>query len=112
MKLADLLYANNQPEAAAVFYQIALTEIKAENLTDPAWVNLQLGNCLRTSDRARASEQYRAVVMQYPDSPWAKLARVQEDLVNWWILNKPGKLVKPDFAKARSDKTKIAKGNQ
>jgi len=96
--LADKLYAKNLPEAAAVFYRLAIADEDSDDETtaDQAWVNLQLGNCLRHIDPAGAREKYKIVMSQYPDSPWASMAKMQDEFAGWWLRNRPDQLTPPE----------------
>lgn len=89
---------------------------------DRAWILFQIGNCLwedqgdqpgglarvkpafggvgqspapdQTSLRwAAAKKMYRQLIEEYPNCPWANLARSREILIDWFLDNEPEKLI-------------------
>jgi tetratricopeptide (TPR) repeat protein len=87
LEMAELLFLSGRPTEAAPFYARALDQIGRINPSydaDRAWVLFQLGNCLRETDAAKAQETYTKLVAEYPDSPWAELAKAHGRLLTWY----------------------------
>jgi tetratricopeptide (TPR) repeat protein len=91
-ELAELLYLTGKLAEAAVLYQKAL-DLTADNepatRADRAWMLLQLGNCLRDTDPARAKDAYATVIAEHADCPWVELARAHNQLVTWYEQVQP-----------------------
>ena len=85
--LGDALFRGGHLDVAATFYTLAL-ERKPE-ASEAAWLLFQLGNCFRTSDPAAASDVYRRLIAEHPDTTWALLASATEELIRWRETNKP-----------------------
>ena len=85
MSLGDNLYKSEQITAAEYFYRLALP--RAEK-GDRPWILLQIGNCLRDRDMARAREKYQLLIQEYPNSPWAEVAQIQDRILRWRIKNR------------------------
>jgi hypothetical protein len=83
--LADRLYTRNLRRPAEYFYRAALVRQKD---IDRAWVLLQLGNCLQDHDVAGAGEQYATVLAEFPDSPWATMAKVQQEICRYRLRHR------------------------
>jgi tetratricopeptide (TPR) repeat protein len=97
-ELADALFARGEADAAAVLYTLALRD--AQEGTDRAWLLFQLGNCLRRSDAARAREMYQRVLVEFPESSWAMIAKVESDLLGWQLRAAPEQLLRSAAAAA------------
>jgi len=97
MELAEILFRNGSLKEATKCYQEALNRMTANkddrHKKEKAWILFQIGNCLRNTDRSEAIEIYRQLIAQYPDSPWADLAKARSKLINWYQQDKPGELV-------------------
>jgi len=85
MEAADLLFLSGRPTDAIPFYQELLRRIGTDAASggDRAWALFQLGNCLRETDAAQAQEVYGKLVAEYPESPWAEMARAGSRLLTW-----------------------------
>ena len=94
--LADILFNSHCLREAATCYQEALNRMST-NETDQsqnkAWPLFQIGNCLRNIDRPAAMQMYKQLIMEYPNSPWADLAKAESDLINWYLKDKPNTLI-------------------
>jgi len=91
-ELAETLFASNHLKEAAVAYQLAYahTDPNDPNLAGKrAWILIQTGNCLKDSEPAKAIASYRKLIEQYPDSPWADLAKALGSLASWFEQDKP-----------------------
>ena len=96
LEMAELLFLSGRAAEAAVFYEKALAQIPANDLTtseDRAWILFQLGNCLRETDMTRARDMYMKLISQYPSSPWTELAKAHGRLINWYQSAKPDQLM-------------------
>ncbi len=96
LEMAELLFLSGRATEAAVFYEKALTQFPANDLTtseDRAWILFQLGNCLRGTDMAKARDMYMKLISQYPTSPWTELAKAHGRLINWYQSAKPDQLL-------------------
>ncbi len=92
LALAELLFLTGRRNEAAVLYQKALdstTGDQASAREDRAWILLQLGNCLRETNPARARDMYTKLVAEYPDSPWVELAKAHSQLISWYEQVQP-----------------------
>ena len=92
LNLAEILFLGGYMKEAAVFYQQALEQIKAndpKSSRDRVWILLQIGNCLKTEDAKTATKMYRQLITEYPDSTWTNLAKAQSKLIGWYQTNKP-----------------------
>jgi len=94
-KLAEILFRNGNLKEAAKCYREAFNRMAAnEGLhEEEAWILFQIGSCLRNTDRSTAIEMYRQLIAEYPDSPWADLAKAQNRLINWYQQDKPEELI-------------------
>ena len=96
-EIGNTLYLSNNIGEAAVFYQEALKRKKPEDMSasdDRAWLLFQTGNSLRTIDMLAAADIYGKLITEYPDSPWAGYARVQRNVITWYLSDKPNELLK------------------
>jgi tetratricopeptide (TPR) repeat protein len=97
-EMAELLFLSGRPREAAVFYRKALeivTRSAPAAKEDRAWVLLQLGNCLRETEPTQARAMYTALATEYPDSPWAELARAQSQFLTWSETAQPRQWISP-----------------
>lgn len=96
-EIGNTLYLSNNIGEAAAFYQEALRRKKPDDLSasgDRAWLLFQTGNSLQTIDMLAASDFYKKLITEYPNSPWADYARVQSNVITWYINDKPDELLK------------------
>ena len=92
LALGDVLFLSGNLKQAATFYQKALEGYGPDNtgsVQDKAWILFQIGNCLRRHDPPNARKMYRQLITQYPDAPWADLAKAQDELIDCYQKNKP-----------------------
>jgi len=95
-ELGEVLFLSGHLKEAGMFYQEALNRKDAYDIgsaQDRAWILFQIGNCLRDRDRPMARETYRQLITEYPESPWADLAKAQDRLINWYQKDKPWRLI-------------------
>ncbi len=85
--LADTFFLSGNLEAAALVYDLALKNEK--DSTNKAWLLFQLANCRKESDPDVAKALYKQLIVEYADSDWSAIARVQLDLIEWLQVNKP-----------------------
>ena len=91
-ELAELLYLTGKFVEAAVLYQKALdltSDKEPAARVDRAWMLLQLGNCLRDTDPARARDAYAKVIAEHADCPWVELAKAHSQLITWYEQVQP-----------------------
>ncbi|MFA5239045.1 MAG: tetratricopeptide repeat protein [Phycisphaerae bacterium] len=96
LELAEILFRNGNLKEAAKCYKEALGRMTANENSpqeEKAWILFQIGNCLRNTDQPAAIEMYRQLIAEYPDSPWADLAKAQSKLIDWYLQDKPVELV-------------------
>ncbi|MHC4425039.1 MAG: tetratricopeptide repeat protein [Planctomycetota bacterium] len=94
--LGDILFLSGNPKEAVMFYQEALERKNPNDVSssrDRAWVLFQIGNCLRNDDLPTAAKTYGQLLTEYPNSPWADLARFQGKLIDWYLKDEPRKLI-------------------
>lgn len=95
-ELAEVLFCSGNLKEAAMCYQHTLDDRSigdANSTQNKAWILFQIGNCLRNDDPPTAMQMYRQLIAEYPDSPWADLARAQSKLVSWYQQEKPRALI-------------------
>ena len=96
-ELAEILFNSNCLEEAAKCYKQALnrmTTTETNRFTDKEWILFQIGNCLRNTDPPAAMQMYRRLINEYPDSPWADLAKAKSKLIDWYLKDKPDAMIK------------------
>ena len=96
LELGEMLFASGNTKNAVVFYQEALKRIDPNDVRlsqDGAWILFQIGNCLRYCEPATATETYRKLLVEYPNSPWTDLAKAQKELIDWSLKEKPRELI-------------------
>jgi tetratricopeptide (TPR) repeat protein len=87
IRLGDALYRGGHGDQAMFIYQKALES--AENPDDQIWLYYQMGCCLKDAKPAEAKKYYQKVRAAAPDGPWAELANIQLQLVDWMEQNQP-----------------------
>ena len=95
-ELGETLFLSDNLQTAAVFYKEALKRQDPNNISSDqnrAWLLFQVGNCLRDYDRNAAKEYYGKLITEYPNLPWAELAKIQSDLIDWYNQINPQKLI-------------------
>ena len=95
-ELGETLVLSGNLKEAAVFYQEALKRKSPDDVgsaRDRAWILFQIGNCLRNDDPPNAIKTYRQLIIEYPNSPWKELAEARSKLLNWFLTDKPDKLI-------------------
>ena len=91
-ELADALFTSGNFQAAEYFYQVNLKrDLPA---SDKAWNLLQIGNCLADAHPEQATKAYESLLADFPDSPWAPLAKIKLELIDWYQLNDPGAVLR------------------
>jgi len=85
--LADSLFLGGYREEAAATYEAGLQRKPSDE--DRAWLLFQTANCKRDTDPDLALGLYRRLQSECPDSPWSKVADVQERLIDWLKVNAP-----------------------
>lgn len=96
LELAEILFSSHCFIEAAKCYQESLNRMtanEADQSANKAWVLFQIGNCLQNTDPTTAMQMYRQSIAEYPDSPWADLAKAKSKLIDWYQQDKPGELV-------------------
>jgi tetratricopeptide (TPR) repeat protein len=99
-ELGEVLFLSGNVKEAATFYEEALNRSSADDAASArhrAWILYQLGNCLRHDDMPKARQTYRKLIEQYPDSLWSSLAKAQEQLIGWYLSEKPETLTEGDI---------------
>ena len=96
-EIGNTLYLSNAIGQAATFYKESLRRSKPEDMSaseDRAWLLFQTANSLQTIDMLAAADIYGRLITEYPDSPWTGYARVQTNVINWYVSDKPDELLK------------------
>ncbi len=96
LELGEILFNSHCLKEAAKCYQEAINRITAGETgqaRDVAWLLFQTGNCLREDDPATAIQMYERLIAEYPDSPWAALAKAKSELVDWYLKDAPEALI-------------------
>ena len=95
-ELAEILFNSHCLKEAAKCYQESLNRMttnETNQLANKAWVLFQIGNCLRNIDPPAAMQTYKQLIVEYPDSPWADLAKAKTKLIDWYLKDKPNTLI-------------------
>lgn len=95
-ELAEILFIGNFLAEAAACYTEALNRTTADQTDrsqNRAWVLFQIGNCLQNTDPTTAMRMYRQLISEYPDLPWADVAKAKSELIDWYLKNKPDELI-------------------
>jgi len=95
-ELAEILFNSHCLREAAKCYQESLNRMTTNEtyqLANKAWVLFQIGNCLRNIDPPTAMQMYRQLIAEYPNSPWADLAKAKTKLIDWYLKDKPNTLI-------------------
>lgn len=91
IRLGDALYrSGHHPQALRVYREAIAT---ARDPDDQAWLRYQIGVCLKESDPAEAKRYFQEVQNAASNGPWAELAALQQDLVNWMEQNQPAQFL-------------------
>lgn len=96
LELAEILFRSNQLKEAAKCYQEALKLMTANENgrhEDKAWILFQIGNCLQKDDPPTATQMYKQLIVECPDSPWVDLAEAKSRLIDWYLKEKPNTLI-------------------
>jgi tetratricopeptide (TPR) repeat protein len=94
--LAELLFSSGYYKRAAYFFEMAVGQDEESSKltdTDKAWMLNQQAVCLSNSDPEKALEIYKTLVSQYPNSHWAQLAYVRQNLLEWLQDQQPNELI-------------------
>ena len=95
-ELGETLFLSGNLQEAAVFYTEALSRTEPNDI-DPAgnraWLLFQAGNSLRESDMKAARIMYTQLLTEYPDSTWVQIAKAQVQLIDWYMIDEPKKLI-------------------
>jgi len=96
LELGEILFVSGNLKEAAIFYSEALKRKDPNDVdlsVDRAWILFQTGNCLRNEDPKPAAKAYQQLVTEYPNSPWADLAKARSNLIAWYLKDEPVKLI-------------------
>lgn len=96
LELAEILFNSHCLPEAAKCYRQALdrtTAGKTGQVPNGDWLLFQTGNCLRNDDPPAAMRMYQQVLAEYPDSPWADLAKTKSELIDWYLKDTPYTLI-------------------
>lgn len=96
LELGEILFHSGKTKDAVFFYEEALKRANPNEVRvsqDRVWILFQLANCLRNHELPAAAEIYGKILIEYPNSPWADLAKAQRDLIEWHLKEKPYELI-------------------
>jgi TolA-binding protein len=96
LELGEILFVSGNVKEAAMFYTEALKRKDPNDAGvswDRAWILFQIGNCLRNDDMPAAAKMYQQLLTEYPNSPWAGVATVRNNLIAWYLKDEPLKLM-------------------
>ncbi|MHC4644150.1 MAG: tetratricopeptide repeat protein [Planctomycetota bacterium] len=95
-RLAEILFLSRNVKEAAAFYREALNRIEVNDVwsaDNRAWIQFQIGNCLRDDSPQQARAAYRQLIIEHPDSPWTEMAKAYEELIDWYQQDEPLNLI-------------------
>ena len=96
LELGEIVFVSGNVKEASTFYSEALKRKDPNDVSvswDRAWILFQIGNCLRNEDPPAAAKMYQQLLTEYPNSPWADLAKARSNLIAWYLKNEPAKLI-------------------
>ena len=96
LELGEILFVSGNLKEAAMFYSEALKRKDPNDVNlslDRAWILFQTGNSLRNDDLPAAAKAYQQLITEYPNSPWADLAKARSNLIAWYLKDEPVKLI-------------------
>ena len=96
LELGEIVFVSGNVKEASTFYSEALKRKDPNDVSvswDRAWILFQIGNCLRNEDPPAAAKIYQQLLTEYPNSPWADLAKARSNLIAWYLKNEPAKLI-------------------
>jgi len=96
LELGEILFVSGNLKEAAMFYREALNRKDPNDVNlslDRAWILFQTGNCLRNDDLPAAAKAYQQLITEYPNSPWADMAKARSNLIAWYLKDEPVKLI-------------------
>jgi TolA-binding protein len=96
LELGEILFVSGNLKEAAIFYSESLKRKDPNDVSlslDRAWVLFQTGNCLRNDDLPAAAKAYQQLITEYPNSPWADMAKARSNLIAWYLKDEPVKLI-------------------
>jgi tetratricopeptide (TPR) repeat protein len=97
LKLGEIVFASRNLKEASICYREALRREDpndAGSADDRAWIMFQIGNCLRNAEPPAAAKAYQQLITEYPNSPWTQPAKARNDLIAWFLKDKPAELMK------------------
>lgn len=95
-EMGELLFAGGNTKDAVIFYREALKRTDPNDVRlsqERAWILFQIGNCLRYHEPIAATETYRKLLVEYPNSLWTDLAKAQKGFIDWSLVEKPRELI-------------------
>jgi tetratricopeptide (TPR) repeat protein len=95
-EMGELLFAGGNTKDAVIFYREALKRTDPNDVRlsqERAWILFQIGNCLRYHEPVAATETYRKLLVEYPNSLWTDLAKAQKEFIDWSLIEKPRELI-------------------
>jgi tetratricopeptide (TPR) repeat protein len=96
LELGEIVFVSGNVKEAAMFYREALKRKDPNDAglsQDRAWILFQIGNCLRNDDLPAAAKTYQQLLTEYPNSPWADMAKARSNLIAWYLKDDPVKLI-------------------
>lgn len=96
LELGEIVFVSGNVKEASIFYSEALKRKDPNDVSvswDRAWILFQIGNCLRNEDPPAAAKIYQQLLTEYPNSPWADLAKARSNLIAWYLKDEPAKLI-------------------
>jgi len=96
LELGEIMFVSGNVKEASIFYSEALKRKDPNDVSmswDRAWILFQIGNCLRNEDLPAAAKMYQQLLTEYPNSPWADMAKAQSNLIAWYLKDEPVKLI-------------------
>jgi len=89
--LADALYLDGDPLAAAGYYHEALQ--RESDAADKAWLLFQSANCQLSRDLSAAAKTYGRLLSECSDCPWSPAATLLKKLAEWRVANEVSKVL-------------------
>ncbi len=109
LELGEIVFVSGNVKEASMFYSEALKRKDPNDVSvslDRAWILFQIGNSLRNDDLPAAAKMYQQLLTEYPNSPWADLAKARSNLIAWYLKNEPVKLI-AEVKRAGSEQNNI-----
>ncbi len=83
--VAEALFRSGRDALAGRFYKMA-ADIEMDE-SHRAWLTFMAANCYREAGSDKAISLFEQVAGEFPDTNWARLAKTQQKIIEWQVVN-------------------------